>query len=88
MKSVSASAKVDQKGRITIPAAVRKAMNLRAGDRILFMPDGQDALVIIAKNRPVSALRGMLAKPREAVSIEEMNKAIAEGASAGVCRSD
>jgi AbrB family looped-hinge helix DNA binding protein len=33
-------AKITEKGQITIPAAIRKSMRLRDGDKVLFIQDG------------------------------------------------
>ncbi len=76
-----AAAKVTSKGQITIPATVRIALGVDAGDRIEFVQVGKGEFNIVAATRSVRELSGMLhRKGRKPVSIEEMNAAIAKGA--------
>jgi antitoxin PrlF len=77
-----AAATVTSKGQITIPARVRVALGVDAGDRIEFVEVGKGEFNIVAATRSVRELNGMLyRKGRKPVSLEEMNAAIAEGAS-------
>jgi len=77
------AATLTSKGQITIPAAVRAALGLDAGDRVEFVEMADHRFAILAANRPVTALKGMIRKPARAVSLDEMNAAIArQGASA------
>jgi len=70
------------KGQATIPKAIREHLRLKPGDRIKFFvhPDGT---VVLLPKLPASALRGMIKGRRRAVSIEEMDQAVRDGA-AGV----
>lgn len=78
-----AAATLTSKGQITVPAAVRKALGVGTGDRVEFVEVSPGRYEFIAATRPVTALKGMFGKARKAVSIEEMNAAIARrGASA------
>ncbi|MBV8818429.1 MAG: type II toxin-antitoxin system PrlF family antitoxin [Acidobacteriaceae bacterium] len=67
------------KGQATIPKAVRDYLGLRPGDRIKFFlhPDGS---VVILPKTPASKLRGIIKGGRR-VSLDEIESAIAEGAS-------
>jgi antitoxin PrlF len=77
-----AAATVTFKGQITIPARVRAALGVDAGDRIEFVEVGKGEFNIVAATRSVRELNGMLyRRGRKPVSIEEMNAAIAKGAS-------
>jgi antitoxin PrlF len=77
-----AAATVTSKGQITIPARVRAALGVDAGDRIEFVEVGKGEFNIVAATRSVRELNGMLyRRGRKPVSIEEMNAAIAKGAS-------
>ena len=58
---------VTSRGRITIPANVRPALGADTGDRIEF----------VEIKRSVTELKGMFGKSATAVSIEDMNRAIA-----------
>jgi antitoxin PrlF len=71
------SAKLTSKGQITLPASVRAALGLDAGSRVEFVETGKGQFAIIAATEEVQSLKGMLKKPARAVSIEEMNQAIA-----------
>jgi len=77
-----AAATVTSKGQITIPVKVRAALGIDAGDRIEFVEVGKGEFNIVAATRSVRELNGMLyRRGRKPVSIEEMNAAIAKGAS-------
>jgi len=77
-----AAATVTSKGQITIPARVRAALGVDAGDRIEFVEVGKGEFNIVAATRSVRELNGMLyRRGKKPVSIEEMNAAIAKGAS-------
>lgn len=77
-----ASATITSKGQITIPAQVREDLGLQAGDRVEFVRTEPRKYQIIPATVSVQDLKGMLYKKgRKPVSIEEMNAAIAWGAS-------
>jgi antitoxin PrlF len=77
-----ASATVTSKGQITIPVQVRTALKVDAGDRIEFVEIEKGQFAIVPANRSVRELKGMLRVTRsKPVSIEEMNRVIAERAS-------
>jgi len=67
------------KGQATIPKAIREHLRLRPGDRVKFFvhPDGT---VVLLPKLPASALRGLLKRKRTAVTLSEMNQAVAEAA--------
>jgi AbrB family looped-hinge helix DNA binding protein len=77
-----ATATLTTKGQVTIPAAVRGALGLHAGDRVDFVELEKGQFAIVAATKTVGDLRGLLRKPAKSVSIEDMNEAIAaQGAS-------
>jgi antitoxin PrlF len=77
-----ATATVTSKGQITIPAKVRSALGLDAGDRVEFVELEKGQFTMIAATRSVQELKGLFRhKVRKPVSIEEMNAAIARHAS-------
>jgi antitoxin PrlF len=77
-----ATATVTSKGQITIPVQVRAAMGVDPGDRIEFVEVAKGEFNIVAATRSVRELKGMFrGRRRKPVSIEEMNAAIAKGAS-------
>jgi antitoxin PrlF len=78
------TATITAKGQITIPAEIRQALGLDAGDQISFeeLEPGKYAFVP-AQKRSVTVLKGMFGKAKRRVSIKEMNAVIAKrGASA------
>ena len=77
------TATVTSKGQITIPAEVRLALNVAAGDRVEFVQIEAGRFEVVAATRSVRELRGLFGKAAKRVSIEDMNRAIAtRGASA------
>jgi AbrB family looped-hinge helix DNA binding protein len=78
-----ATATLTSKGQITIPVAIRQALGVEAGDRVEFVEVSPGRYEFIAATQSVTALKGMFGTPRRAVSIDDMNAAIAaRGASA------
>ena len=76
-----AFAKVTSKGQITIPLKVRRTLGLRSGDRVQFVEMDKHKFSMTAANRSIRELEGILwRKGRKPVTIEEMNEAIARGA--------
>jgi len=75
------TATLTSKGQLTLPKAVRDALDLHPGDRVNFvrMEDGNYA--VLPATRPVMALRGIIGRPAAPISLEEMDEAIADGAS-------
>lgn len=73
------TATLTSKGQATIPKDIRDRLQLKQGDRLDFtlLPDG--SVRMVAQNLDIAALHGILPKPAKAVSIDEMNRAIAEG---------
>ena len=71
------TATLTTKGQITIPVDVRRALNVEAGDRVEFVQIEPGRFELIAATRSVRELKGRFGKPRRAVSIDEMNAAIA-----------
>jgi antitoxin PrlF len=72
------AATVTSKGQITIPARVRIALGLDAGDRVEFVKIEKGRFVIVPATLPLSGLKGIISKLDRPVSIEEMNTAIAQ----------
>ncbi|WP_223507732.1 AbrB/MazE/SpoVT family DNA-binding domain-containing protein [Pseudomonas sp. BF-B-25] len=68
---------VSSKGRITIPAEVRATLGLKPGDRVELVEFEAGQFSIRAITYSVKCLKGMIRKPEKAMSIEEMNTAIA-----------
>jgi len=71
------TATLTSKGQITIPAAVRLAMNVSTGDRVEFAEIAPGRYEFVAVTRSATELKGMFGKSAKKVSIEDMNTAIA-----------
>ena len=69
---------INSKGQITLPKAVRKALSVEAGGRLRYII--QDDEVRIVPVRPTARLFGMLKYDGPPVTLEDMDRAIAEGA--------
>ena len=71
------TATITSKGQITIPAAVRQALNVDTGDRVEFIQLEPGQYLFVAANQSVTELKGMFGKAKRVVSIDEMQQAIA-----------
>lgn len=71
---------ITSKGQITIPAKVRTDMGLTAGDRVDFirMEDGHYA--VVPASHSIKSLKGIVPRPAKPVSLDDMQEAIAAGA--------
>lgn len=72
------SATLTSKGQITIPVEVRNSLHVEAGDRVEFVQVAPGRYEFVAATRSVTELKGMFGKAAKAVSIEDMNRAIAQ----------
>jgi len=71
-----ATATVTSKGQITIPAPVRQALRIEAGDRVEFVEIEPGRYELVPATQSVRALKGMFGKATKPVTIDEMNRAI------------
>ena len=69
------------KGQTTLPKAVRDSLAVKAGDKVRYVI--LDEGVLIMPVRPTSRLFGSMRYDGPAVSLEDMEDAIAEGAIEG-----
>ena len=76
-----AVATLTSKGQTTIPKEIRDRLGLEPGDKLDFVVEADGRVVLRPATRDVRELRGMLRrKGRKPVSLEEMDRAIAQGA--------
>jgi antitoxin PrlF len=68
------------KGQVTVPREIREKLGLRNGQKLQFTIQDDGRVVIAPVFLRLSALAGILPKPRRAVSIEEMDKAVQRAA--------
>lgn len=55
------SARLSSKGQVTVPRAVREALSLQEGDRVVFRVEGHRA--VLARTADLVALAGSVAVP-------------------------
>jgi len=82
-----AAATMTSKGQITIPAAIRKRLRLKAGSKVDFVENKAGETVLKARTGDIRRLRAIVDYDGPPVSIEEMNEAIGEAAIERVRRS-
>lgn len=70
------------KGQITMPKAVRVKLNLKPGDRVLFIVGADGEVRLRATNKDISSLRGVLPAPKRTATIKEIEASIAKAAAA------
>ena len=75
-------ATITSKGQVTVPKMVRDRLHLRPGDRLEFLVDEDGTLRVVPVTASLRQLKGMVQKPKRAVSLSEMDEAIAKGAAA------
>jgi len=75
-------ATITSKGQITIPKEVRQALQVREKDQLLFMVEGNQAVIIPLKQRPLTELLGALPATRPYPGMdairEEIHKELGE----------
>jgi antitoxin PrlF len=81
------SATVTSKGQITIPAEVRKALGLKAGDKIDIFEVEKGKFGLTARNKSIRDLEGCVPKLSYVPTIEELNEAVGAAVAASVLRS-
>ena len=74
-------ATITSKGQVTLPKALREALNLSTGDKLCFVLSGKNEVRMIPKHMPVQKLKGILPAPDLPVSLEQMKLAVRKGAS-------
>lgn len=67
---------VTTKGQVTIPLDVRRRLGLDAGDRIEFVEIGEGVFAIKPAIEDVRSLKGLLRRPAQPISVEDMNAAV------------
>ncbi len=74
------TATLTSKGQLTLPKEVRLALGVGPGDRVDFVQMEDGNFAVIPASLPVKRLKGLIRKPKRPVSLEAMDRAIAEGA--------
>lgn len=72
------AATLTSKGQLTVPKRIRELLKLQTGDTVEFVVSEDGTVQVRAGSYDVRDLRGLLKRPgRKAVSLEEMDEAIA-----------
>lgn len=72
--------RITSKGQVTLPKAVREVLGVEKGDRVAFRI-GEDGVVTVeAKTGDLLDLEGILKPRRKGVTLEDMDRAIRDGA--------
>jgi len=75
-------ATITSKGQMTVPKAVRDALNIKPGDKCyVWVRDGE--MIVIPRNKSFADLAGILGKPPygAGATIDDLSEAAAVGAS-------
>jgi AbrB family looped-hinge helix DNA binding protein len=72
------TAKITSKGQVTLPKTIREHLKLNKGDRIEFLLDANGKVTLLPVTSDVKQLKGIVPKPKKAITINEMNRAILE----------
>ena len=81
-------AKMTTKGQITVPKDVRLKLGLKPGDRVRFIVEDDGRVRLLPAKRDINELVGILPKPKRALTIEEMDEAIARAVAEKFSRHD
>jgi antitoxin PrlF len=63
--------RVTVKGQVTIPRAIRSAMNIQAGDAMVFMIEGERIVMVPIKRQSLTSLYGSLPVKKPSPGIDE-----------------
>ncbi len=77
------TATVTSKGQVTIPVETRRRLGIRAGTKLEFVVKDGDRLEVMKVGGSIRDLKGALPRPQRALSLSEMDEAIAAGAIGG-----
>ena len=74
------AATLTSKGQLTLPKDVRDALGVGPGDRVDFVKMEDGNFAVLPATHTVKRLKGLIPSPKKAVSLEDMDRAIAGGA--------
>ena len=73
-----AVSRVTSKGQVTIPEEIRRQYDLQAGERIEWEVTDHGTVELRKAGGTLEALTQILPKPKRALSVEEMDRAVGE----------
>ncbi len=74
------AATLTSKGQLTLPKDVRNALGVGPGDRVDFVQMEDGNFAVLPATHSIKNLKGLIPAPKKAVSLGDMDKAIARGA--------
>jgi AbrB family looped-hinge helix DNA binding protein len=80
------TATITSKGQVTIPTDVRATFNLNAGDKLIFVPEGNRIIVIPVRRRPISDFAGIFRTDKPLPDMEELRRLYREETAARIMR--
>lgn len=75
-----ATATLTSKGQVTIPKELRDALQLETGDRLEFVLEPDGSVRVVPVTSSLKELKRLVPKPAKALTLDEMDSAIARGA--------
>jgi antitoxin PrlF len=73
---------ITTKGQVTLPKALRSALHLKTGDKVIFEELEEGGFILKPKTLDVQALKGILQYSGPIATLEDMEHAISENAGA------
>lgn len=81
------TATINRRGQVTIPANLRRRLNLSSGDKLNLYVDAKGSLALMPRKKSIKDLEGFLKRSgQRTVSVEEMKDAVANAAAEHVMR--
>ena len=71
-----ATATLTSKGQLTLPKIIRDHLALKAGDRVEFLIGPDESVTVLPATHDVRELKGIIPRPEQSISIEDMNAVI------------
>ena len=71
---------VTSKGQVTIPVEARRSLRIRPGTKLEFIIRSDGRLEVIPLVGSLKSLKGAVPKPKKALTLAEIDSAIAKGA--------
>ena len=67
---------ITSKGQLTLPKKIREKLNVHSGDKIEFLIDENDNIIIFPIKTSLRDLKGMVPPPDKNVTLKDMDDAI------------
>lgn len=80
MGYITGTSTVSEKGQLVIPREVRKALDVRRGDRLTWTVDEKGVITVALAKTDLNELKGRIPSHGRSVSVEDMEQAIRDGA--------